>query len=204
MDQHAVAHNLAPLAAVGITTDDRATVVVPSANERDQAEAIVDSVADGAPFWLMHPGAGKLENLWPTASFAAVATRIVGDGRRLLVLQGPADGEVVRDFREALAAEGSAAAADIHYVPPVSVGVCAGLLERADRFLCNDTGLMHVAGAVGVPTVALFGPTEPELWAPLREDLVALRAPGGDLASLSVDRVWEALGGLPGRSGRKD
>ena len=53
----------------------------------------------------------------------------------------------------------------------------AALLLRAERFLCNDTGIMHVAGAVGVPTVALFGPTDPALWKPPSDAVVAVTSP---------------------------
>jgi ADP-heptose:LPS heptosyltransferase len=84
-------------------------------------------------------------------------------------------------------------------LPPVTVGVCAALLERADRFLCNDTGLMHVAGAVGTPTLALFGPTDPAQWAPRLFALRPLRHETGDLKALDTDQVLQAFLELPGR-----
>jgi ADP-heptose:LPS heptosyltransferase len=75
-------------------------------------------------------------------------------------------------------------------IPPVTVGVCAALLATADRFLCNDTGLMHVAGAVSVPTLALFGPTNPDLWKPRTPDCVHLQADSKRLADIDADAVW--------------
>jgi ADP-heptose:LPS heptosyltransferase len=69
---------------------------------------------------------------------------------------------------------------------------------------------MHVAGAVGTPTVALFGPTDPALWKPPASCVVALRAATrledargpefGWLETLSAAEVWEAWQDLPGRS----
>ena len=192
MDRHAVDHNLAPLEAVGLDVSDRSTVVVPAPAEIARAAEIRAVVPGKGPLWLMHPGAGKAQNLWPTERFAEIAARALEDGRRLLVLQGPADGEVMARFRAA----GPATPSEI---PPVSVGVCAALLAAAERFLCNDTGLMHVAGAVGVPTLALFGPTDPDLWAPRGANLAWLRGAGGDLATLDTDTVWSRWRELPAR-----
>jgi len=90
--------------------------------------------------------------------------------------------------------------------PATSVGTGAALIAAAERFLCNDTGVMHVAGAVGTPTLALFGPTDPELWKPPGDHVVALaagrRLPDsrgqeyGWMETLTVDDVlaaWRSL-----------
>lgn len=191
VDRHAIDHNLAPLEAVGFAVSDRSTVVAPAPAEIARAAEIRSRLPGDDPLWLMHPGAGKTRNLWPAERFAEIAVRAVSAGRPLLVLQGPADGEVMTRFRAAcrdrFAAAGLPGPAEI---PTVSVGVCAALLAAADRFLCNDTGLMHVAGAVGAPTLALFGPTDPGIWAPRAARLVWLRGDGGDLAALDTDTVW--------------
>ncbi len=199
-DGHAVDHNLAPLEAVGIAPSDRATVVVPADEERRRAEEIEADVPGEGPLWVMHPGAGKTQNLWPVERFAAVAASAVREGRRMLVLQGPADGAVLEAFRREMAGLLSPECHDGWLeLPPVTVGVCAALLERADRFLCNDTGLMHVAGAVGAPTVALFGPTDPGVWAPRHPALRPLRDGSGDLMALSTEHVEAAFREHPGR-----
>jgi ADP-heptose:LPS heptosyltransferase len=67
---------------------------------------------------------------------------------------------------------------------------------------------MHVAGALPVPTLALFGPTDPGLWKPPAPEVQALRAPArlpdargreyGWMEALDVEAVWEALRTLPG------
>ena len=202
LDRHAVDHNLAPLEAIGIRTADRSTVVVPAAAEEAAARGIDDLVPGAGALWVLHPGAGKAQNRWPAARFAEVAARAVRDGRRVLVLQGPADGPAMAEFSSALAdrlAPLGLAPPPIN--PPVTVGVCAALLARADRFLCNDTGLMHVAGAVRAPTLALFGPTDPDLWGPRAPEVVCLRGAQGRLETLETDTVWERWRSLPPRSG---
>jgi len=212
LDRSAVLHSLAPLAAVGITTSDLSTVVVPSPAQRAEAAALVARLLPPGPFWALHPGAGKRQNCWPADRFAAVARRAAALGRPVLVLHGPADGAQLTGLTAALAAE-PAAGAPVVVAPALAVGVAAAVLELAERFLCNDTGVMHVAGALGVPTVALFGPTDPQLWKPPSDHVVALRAPArredprgpeyGWLETLTAETVWEAWRRLPAAAGRR-
>jgi ADP-heptose:LPS heptosyltransferase len=204
VDRHAIAHSLAPLAEVGITTDDLTTVVVPTPTELGSAQEFLASLPGEGPIWILHPGAGKRQNLWPAARFADVASRASARGARVLVLHGPADQAVLDRFLTALSAlDIEDRRQQITIAPIQPVGVCAALLSLAERFLCNDTGLMHVAGAVGVPTLALFGPTDPQLWKPLAETVVALQGADGDLKSLDQELVWETYYRLPlrGRQG---
>ncbi len=202
LDRPAVEHSLAPLRAVGITTTDLSTVMVPAPDEEAQAAALVADLLPPGAFWALHPGAGKRQNLWPADRFAAVALRAAQAGHPVLVLHGPADGDALAGLRAALPAPLPTGAAPIVVAPPMSVGAGAAVLARADRFLCNDTGVMHVAGALGVRTVALFGPTDPGLWKPPSPRVVALRAPSrrddprgpefGYLETLATDAVWAA------------
>ncbi len=197
---HAVDHNLAPLAAIGIVTDNHDTLIVPSSEEIRRAEEIRRSVPGDGPLWIMHPGAGKTQNLWPADRFAEMAVRAVAAGRPLLVLQGPADGDVMVRFRAACLRQPATSERDrITEIPPTTVGVCAALLSASDRFLCNDTGLLHVSGAVGAPTLALFGPTDPALWSPRNATTTWLRSDAGDLGTLDSDTVWEHWRTLPPR-----
>ena len=208
VDTHAIEHGLAPLRAVGITTGDLSTVVVPSPAERAQAESIARGLELRPGCWVLHPGAGKRQNAWPAPRFAALARRAAADGHQVLVLHGPADQEALVAFDSAT--ERSSASGAIMIAPACEVGVAAALLEDADRFLCNDTGIMHVAGAVRVPTLALFGPTDPGLWKPPAPEVVALRgAQRGDdprgpefgwMESLDEDTVWRAWTALAGRA----
>ncbi len=68
----------------------------------------------------------------------------------------------------------------------------AALLEDS-VFVGHDSGISHIAAAVGARCVLLFGPTDSAVWAPANENVTVLQAPGGDLRLLAVDRVIEAI-----------
>lgn len=211
LDQNAVDHGLAPFGALGFDVSDRRTVVRPAPAEREAARAILAGLDLEPGFWAVHPGAGKKQNVWPADRFAAVIRRALADGARVLLLHGPADAGPLARLSSLLEGEVGGA---VKIAPPSPVGVGAALLDEAERFLCNDTGVMHVAGALGVPTVALFGPTDPRLWKPPVDSVVAIRSPErtpdprgeeyGWLENIEPEAVWEAWRSLPPRAVRTD
>ncbi len=64
---------------------------------------------------------------------------------------------------------------DLEVIEGLDLPQLAALLARAKAYLGNDSGVTHLAAAVGVPTVALFGPTLPDVWAPLGESVRVLQ-----------------------------
>jgi ADP-heptose:LPS heptosyltransferase len=155
---------------------------------------------------LLHPGAGSPARRWPPERFAAVARAERAKGRPVLISAGP---------REAALAHTVAAAAGLPAVAVHASGdvlALARLVAAAGRMVCGDTGVAHLATALGTPSVVLFGPVAPARWGPppgrpWHRALWAGRSgsPHGQvvdpgLAALSVDRVLEALAGLPAAS----
>ena len=114
-----------------------------------------------APLVGLHLGAAfGSSKLWPAASFAELASRLRGRGLAPVLLGSPVD----------VAMAGSVAA---HATAPVASTVgrdrpelLPRLLSRLACLVSSDTGIAHLAAAVGVPTVTLFGPTDPALTAP--------------------------------------
>jgi heptosyltransferase-2 len=206
MDRHSVQHSLAPLQAVGITTDDLNTVVCPSPEQLEHARDILAQLGLEKGFWALHPGAGKGQNIWPADRFARMAERAVALGNKVLILHGPADARALAGVQAAL---DPAARDGVFTAPPCPVGTGAALLKLADRFLCNDTGVMHMAGAVGVPTIALFGPTDPALWKPPSAEVQFVKSSHqtpdtrgreyGWMENISEDEVWKAWATLSGQ-----
>jgi heptosyltransferase-2 len=80
----------------------------------------------------------------------------------------------------------------------------AAILAQMDLVISNDTGIMHVAAAVGAPVLSLFGPTNPAQWAPVAERHRYLSAPSGDMTSISEEEVLNhARQMLAGTGGRR-
>src|SRR5204862_6032591 len=122
---------------------------------------------------------------WPGQRFAEVIDRLRAEaGIRSLLLAGPADDDVIRRVAASLARPGSV-------VANAPLLVVAALMRRARLYLGNDSGLSHLAGLVGLPTLALFGPTDPALWLPLGPQARALRRE--PLTELEPDAVLTEL-----------
>jgi ADP-heptose:LPS heptosyltransferase len=190
---HESAHNLYPLSAIGVRVTDLTSVFVPAEEDVRECERfIAASFGARGRFIVVHPGAGKPQNVWPGSRFAEAA-RILGGtlGCGVVALAGPADAATLRALLEACVA------------PPfvrssVSLGFLGALLQRSILTLCNDTGIMHVAGAVGARCVAVFGPTDPTQWKPVNQTVVAVRGRDGTVDSVSVADVVAAATALLG------
>ena len=137
---------------------------------------------------VLQPGAGSTVKVWP--GFAALTRRLRDADLPMVALAGPADGSVV----EALL--GLGVLAEDRVVRDWPLPEIAALLSLARALVGNDSGPTHLAAAVGCPTVALFGPTDPAVWAPVgsRVRVVAGRPGGGPWADADqVEAVLRAL-----------
>ena len=137
----------------------------------------------------IHPGAGGRQKRWPVRRFAELATRLDAP---VLLIEGPADADVCRTFVEALAPS-----VPVVRATGVSLPRLAALLAESRGYLGNDSGVSHLAAALGVPTVAVFGPTDPAVWAPLGPVAYAV-APHGGAPWPTVDDVLIAARRLSG------
>lgn len=146
---------------------------------------------------VLQPGAGSAAKAWP--GFGALARRLRRAGLPLVALAGPADGEAVAR----LLADGGLGEADL--ARDWALPRVAALLALARLAVGNDSGPTHLAAAVGCPTVALFGPTDPAVWAPLgpRVRVVAATRGGAPWAGVGVDRVEAAIRALGGDTGAR-
>jgi ADP-heptose:LPS heptosyltransferase len=73
------------------------------------------------------------------------------------------------------------------------------LLGRAGLYVGNDSGVSHLAAAAGAPTLALFGPTDPAVWAPVGPEVETVRSPDTKMAGLDLDVVHAAAARLRAR-----
>lgn len=148
---------------------------------------------------LLHPGAGGSAKRWPAERFGALVGLLREAGLSPVVVAGPADGEAVRELHAAAAGERLVVAPDLGLRP------LAALSAIARGFVGNDSGPTHLAAVVGTPTLALFGPTDPAVWAPLgpaSRVLTTRPVDSGPWGDLTPERVLTALLDLVGAGGR--
>ncbi len=153
-------------------------------------------LARNARFVLVHPGAGKPRNRWPAERFGLAARELTQDSDlQVVVTWGPREKALAERTLAQLGGQGVGFAG-------LTLREFASLCRLANLVLCNDTGSMHVAAAVGTPLVAVFGPTDPAEWKPWGEEFVAVRGQDQRCESVTVDQVVEAARALLARRSR--
>jgi heptosyltransferase-2 len=145
---------LSPWTDGGIPSGRPSVYLTPE--ERAGAFEVVEGI-EGTRLVAMAPGARWPSKRWPAEYFAILGTALAENGYGVLLLGSTEEGEVLDDVASGVS-------------PKENVKVLAGNLRLlASAFsvsaaaVCNDSGLMHLATAVGTPTVAIFGPTAPHL-----------------------------------------
>ncbi|QJA05783.1 glycosyltransferase family 9 protein [Thermosulfurimonas marina] len=103
-------------------------------------------------YLLVHPGSGGRSKCYPPQDLRQALAEL--SGLPVKVILGPAEEDLAPLFQE------------FNPVLSRSMEEALSALSRARAFVGNDSGLTHLAAALGVPTLALFGPTDPALWAP--------------------------------------
>jgi len=138
----------------------------------------------------IHPGSGSPDKCWPIDSFLALIDRLHAAGHRCRILLGEV--ELERWSAEQIHRLQSAE----ETVHPATYVDLLRELSGCSAFVGNDSGPGHLAGIIGLPSVILFGPTDPAIWKPMGPRVRAFRA--DPLTSLPVDRVFQELSsGLP-------
>lgn len=148
------------------------------------SDEVAERFADSAQAMAVHPGSGSPKKNWPLERFVGVSQRLADDGLSTVWLLGPAELERA-EFAALAATERCLAGADLVTV--------AALLNRVRVYVGSDSGVTHLAAALGAPTVALFGPSERAVWAPRGENVRTLVAPGGRMVALAVGDVLHAV-----------
>jgi ADP-heptose:LPS heptosyltransferase len=128
----------------------------------DLADETMEALpAAGECYVCVHPGARLPSRRWPVARFAQVADRLAEQGYSVVVTgsaeEAPLAAELVRDMRRSA----------LNLAGRTSLGGLAQLIGRARLLVCNDTGVSHVAAAVGTPSVVVCCGADPQRWAPL-------------------------------------
>jgi heptosyltransferase-2 len=163
---------------------------VPPLRHNDDESAQATALAARLPerFIAIHPGSGSPRKNWPIERYARLVEELTRAEAWLLIL-GPAEQETATDL------EGLPGAMAVRDLPP---RILAALLSRAGAFVGNDSGISHLAAAVAAPTFALFGPTDPAIWAPLGPRVQVVRSEDGSMRGITVEAVLKAVASARG------
>lgn len=141
------------------TDEDRARVASLLAGTGDTSSGLQRTV-------IIHPGGGVNPGMvlsakrWPPERFGAVAQRLSDAGHKIILVGGPEDIPIAAAVRAAMNRE------PIDLTGRLSFGELGALAEGVHLFIGNDTGALHLAVAMGVPVVALYGPSDPRMYGP--------------------------------------
>jgi len=164
------------------------------------AEQRVAEKAGVGEFAILNPGAGWGAKRWPAERYGLVARELADRDMKSIVNFGPGE--------EALARETEAASLGSAVALQCSISELIALTRRAELFIGGDTGPLHLAAALGVPVVAIFGPTDPARNGPYGTKSIVLRHPESvtsharraqpeeGMLEIGVDAVVEAARGL--------
>jgi len=169
---HQIDYYIEMVRALGCTPAARDVRLRPGRDYNGLAEALFSrfGIAETRPLIGIAPGAayGPAKKWFPER-FAAVADRLSGESGAQTILFGSAG-----DRESTAAVQGGARHPLIDIAGMTNLKEAIALIARCSLFISNDSGLMHVAGALGVPTIALFGSTNPVTTSPVGERSVVI------------------------------
>lgn len=166
--------------AVGIEINEPRLEFYPAEEDRRHVTEMVNKCQEvlsrnQVPLIVIHPAGGSNPGMilsakrWLPQRFAALADRLIEErGAQVLLVGGPNDRPIGAAIKEAMRQK------PWDLTGQLTLGQLGALLERCDLFVGHDTGAMHLAVAVGIPVVAIFGPSDPRTYGPYSEKSVAL------------------------------
>jgi ADP-heptose:LPS heptosyltransferase len=157
---HEIDRLLALPAALGAPVDRGLEFPVTDRDRAAAARLLADAGVEERPVAVVHAGGSRPERRWPAARFAAVADTLAENGLRI-VLTGT-DGEAAATASVAAAMR----ARPVDLTGRTSLGALAGLVRMARLVVANDTGVSHLAAAIGTDSVTVFSASDRERWAP--------------------------------------
>lgn len=185
--EHAARQLARALQSLALYLEDHAARIYPAAEDRAAAAELLG--AGERPLIAIHPGSGSARKNWPLARWQELGARLLAQEPRprLLLVGGEAD--------EAQLAALLAAwpRGEVLLARDLPLPTLAAALARCQLFLGQDSGISHLAAAVGTRCVLLFGPTDPEIWAPANAGARIVVAPAGALEALGVEEVWRRI-----------
>ncbi|HQJ74037.1 MAG TPA: glycosyltransferase family 9 protein [Bacteroidota bacterium] len=133
----------------------------------------------------IHAGAGKIKNQWPCEKFEELIDKLILEQNcEIFMTIGPMDESVYEYFKDK---------PQIKFIKGMNVRHVAAILKNLDIFISNDTGIMHLASAVGLPVLSFFGNTDPIQWAPRGKYDKYLLGKDNKIENISVEKAYNTF-----------
>lgn len=144
----------------------------------------------------IQPGASNMSKQWDTARFADVGDALLAahPDVRLVLLGGKEEQKTAAAMRARMAPESARRTAD--FVGQLDLRGSLAMVSQLALHVGNDTAIRHAAVALGVPSIALFGPTNPHKWGAYGAPHRDLVSPDGTMAGIEVSDVAQAVGAM--------
>jgi heptosyltransferase III len=153
---HSAEHNLELLKPLGIPIISRRIhFSTRQEDDRKALEWLSEHIGDSFPI-AISPTGGWESKRCPSSTWVAICRELSKRYHApFLIIWGPGDEEQAAEIRDGVGR-------DIYVAPPTSVGLMGSYLKHSALVIANDSGPMHIAAALGVPTIGIFGPTNPQ------------------------------------------
>ena len=184
---HAARQLARPIEELGIKVVDLTEKIFLSEEDRQFGREFLQTPSQ--PFIAIHPGSGSKEKNWPLQNWIELFSREhwhVEDRPSLIVISGEADKAQTAHLEHTWKDQ------DVRFAKDLPLPHLAAVLEHS-IFVGHDSGISHLAGATGANCILLFGPTDPNVWAPRNENVQVLRASSGRLNELGISPVKAAV-----------
>jgi heptosyltransferase-3 len=181
--EHAARQLARPLEQLGLRASDFAPRIYHSTESRKFAEDFLSGMP--RPILAIHYGSGSETKNWPIQNWIEFGNDMLDSGEfcgSLVIVSGEADEERSRELRMIWPND------RVRFATNLPLPVLAAVLEHA-MFIGHDSGISHLAAAAGAKCILLFGPTDPDVWAPMNENVEVIRAVSGKLGDLGIIEV---------------
>ena len=188
-DEHAAVQLARSLRQLDLSLTDPAAKLYLNARDSEFAQNFLAGLR--APVVAIHPGSGSETKNWPLDRWRELGEVLCGEiAASLLIIGGEADEKQLRVL------QASWRGRSVAFAENLPLPELAALLSKCILFIGHDSGISHIAAAVGAPCVLLFGPTDPAIWAPMNAQVRVLRSASKLLADVSAAQVYDAVAAL--------
>ncbi len=188
-DRHTADHHTDLLSPLGVTIENVPSQLTLPPEAIAEAVAFLEKNAVQLPFTILHPGTARAEKYWDAEKWKQLAQQLGGP----LVITGSNDPAEQRHLHDVLTPGVSCAAGALTLLGT------AALIQSASLVIAVDSAPVHLADALGIPVIALFGPTNPFHWRPRNPRSHVIQS-GKKMSDIAPDAVLDAINSsrLPG------